>query len=78
MKDFDFDGTYFVINSYTMTMSVKGDLIEKSVAGNKLTVEMIKLIQNAPKGAKIYFENIKAVGPDGKTRTLSSIILKLI
>jgi len=78
MKDFDFDGAYFVITSYTMTMNAKGDLIEKNVVGNKLTAEMIKLIQNSPKGSKIYFENIKAVGPDGKTRTLSSIILKLI
>jgi hypothetical protein len=78
MKDFEFDEAYFVISSYTMTMNVTGDLIEKNATGNKLTTDMINIIQKAPKGTKIYFENIKVVGPDGKTRTLSSIIIKLI
>lgn len=77
MQNFDFD-LFFTITSFTMIMNVKGDLIEKYATGNKFTVEMIKLINAGAKGTKIYFEDIKAVGPDGKTRALNSINLKII
>jgi gliding motility-associated protein GldM len=77
MENFDFE-LFFTITSFTMSMNVKGDLIEKIATGNKLTAEMIKLINSGTKGTKIYFENIKAVGPDGNTRTLSPINLKII
>jgi gliding motility-associated protein GldM len=77
MKDFDFE-LFFTITSFTMSINVKGDLIEKSATGNKLTAEMIFLINQAQKGSKIYFEDIKAVGPDGKIRTLSPVNLKVI
>jgi gliding motility-associated protein GldM len=77
MKDFDFE-LFFTITSFTFSMNVKGDLIEKVAVGNKLTADMIKLINAAPKGTKIYIEDIKATGPDGMTRTLSSLILKII
>ncbi|MFH0864798.1 MAG: GldM family protein, partial [Bacteroidota bacterium] len=59
-------------------MNVKGDLIEKTTTGNKLTADMIKLINAGTKGTKVYLESIKAVGPDGSTRTLSPINLKLL
>jgi gliding motility-associated protein GldM len=77
MKDFDFE-LYFTITSFTLTMNVKGDLIEKAATGNKLTADMIKLIQSGTKGTKIYLEDIKAVGPDKTTRSLASINLKLL
>lgn len=77
MKDFDFE-LYFTITSFTLTMNVKGDLIEKTTTGNKLTADMIKLINTGQKGTKIYLEDIKAVGPDKTTRSLSSINLKLM
>ncbi|MFH0866093.1 MAG: gliding motility protein GldM [Bacteroidota bacterium] len=77
MKDFDFE-LYFTITSFTMTMNVKGDLIEKYSTSNKLTAEMTKLISGGVKGTKIYFEDIKAVGPDKTTRTLAPINIKLL
>jgi hypothetical protein len=77
LQNFDFD-LNFVIISFTMTMNIKGDLIEKNAIGNKLTADMITMINAAATGTKIYFENIKAVGPDGSTRTLNSINLKLL
>lgn len=77
MEGFDFD-LNFVITSYTFAMNIKGDLIEKNVTGNKLSAEILIQIGNAAKGTKVYFENIKAIGPDGTTRSLSSINLKII
>lgn len=77
MKDFDFE-LYFTITSFTMTMNYKGDLIEKAGVGNKLTADMIALIQKGTKGTKIYLEDIKATGPDGTSRSLASINLKLL
>lgn len=77
MEGFDFD-LNFVVTGYTFTMNIKGDLLEKNVVGNKLTPEIQKMIQSAAKGTKVYFENIKAKGPDGSTRALSSISIKLI
>jgi gliding motility-associated protein GldM len=77
MKDFDFEGANFVITSFTMTMNVKGDLIEKNAVGNKLTTEMVTMIKAAANGTKVYLENIKAKGPDGSPRGLASINLKL-
>lgn len=77
MKDFDFEGANFVITSFTMTMNVKGDLIEKNAVGNRLTSEMTTMIKAAANGTKVYLENIKAKGPDGSPRSLASINLKL-
>lgn len=77
MENFDFD-LNFVIKSFTFTANVAGDLIEKPGSGNVLTAEMKKLIQAGNKGQKIFIEDIKAQGPDGSTRTLSPINLKLL
>ena len=77
LQNFDFDLS-FIITSFVMTMNIKGDLIEKYAVGNKLTADMITLISAAATGTKVYFENIKATCPDGTTRSLSSINLKII
>lgn len=76
MKDFDFN-LNFVIKSFTMTINLHGDLIEIQSPNNQLTSDMVKKLQSAPTGTKVYLENIKAAGPDGSYRTLSSINLKL-
>jgi gliding motility-associated protein GldM len=76
MKDFDFD-LHFIILSFTMTINLHGDLIEVQSTNNQLTSDMVKKLQSAPTGTKVYLENIKAKGPDGSFRTLSSINLKL-
>ena len=77
MKNFDFD-LNFVIRSFTFTVSVGGDLVEKSATGNILTAEMKRLIQASNKGQKVFIDDIKAVGPDGTTRKLAPVNLKLM
>jgi gliding motility-associated protein GldM len=77
MKDFDFEMT-FTITSFTMTINCGGDLIEYKSVGNKLSPSVISKIQKAAKGTKVYFEDIMVAGPDGVSRTLAPINLKLI
>ncbi len=75
-EGFDFD-LNFLITSFTLTITSAGDLIEKYGVGNKLTADMIAAINKAKLGTKVYIEDIKAKGPDGTTRNLASINLKL-
>ena len=60
-----------------LTINPQRDLITYKSSSNKLTPEMLAAIEKAATGTKVYFENIKAVGPDGKTRYLAPITLIL-
>jgi hypothetical protein len=60
-----------------LTINLHGDLIEVQSSNNQLTPDMVKKIQSAPSGTKVYLENIKAKGPDGSFRSLAPINLKL-
>lgn len=77
MENFDFD-LNFVITSYTFSMNVGGDIIEKPGYGNVLTADMKAMINNAKRGQKVYIEDIKAKGPDGTIRSIGTINLKIL
>jgi gliding motility-associated protein GldM len=72
---FDFDLKFFV-TSFTFTTEVSGDIITTKVMGNRLTPDLLKMIQNAKKNKRIWFEEINVKGPDGD-RTIASIGLKI-
>jgi hypothetical protein len=44
---------------------------------NRITSKQKELIGNLRAGQKLIIEKIKAVGPDGRTRELNPIILKI-
>jgi gliding motility-associated protein GldM len=75
-EDFDFDLT-FQVTEYKVVSIVGGFVRDVSVKGNRFTQEVRDFINGLNKGMPIYFEDIKAVGPDGSVRPLSSINLKL-
>ncbi len=75
MEDFVFDLKY-KITDYNISTTVNGMTKSASVKGSKLSTEAINIIKSAKSGTKVYFEDIKAEGPDGK-RELSTIVLKL-
>lgn len=77
LEDFLFDGVSFKVVSFTFSTTVNGLIKEEQCRGNKLNDGALSLVNTAKRGQKVYFENIKAVGPDGKTKTISSVILKL-
>ena len=72
---FDFDLKYIVV-SYNFVTDITGDIYEVKVQGNRLTPDIVRMITNAKKNKRIWFENITVKGPDGE-RTIASINLKI-
>jgi len=78
LENFDFDLT-FTVTSFTFLIgSQGGDIISTIVSGNIIPADVIKKIINAASGMRIYFEDIRAKGPDGTIRTLSPVNIKLL
>jgi gliding motility-associated protein GldM len=76
MRDFEFE-LFFEVKSFRMTTIVGGDGVSKRGNGNRLSEEMISMIQSARKGQKFFFENIQAEGPDKIPRSLNPISLEI-
>ncbi len=73
MENFDFE-LFFRVTSFKMTYIPRGkDLIEMDSNNNLITGGMKSALSNARPGDKVYFEYIRAVGPDGTTRQLSAV-----
>jgi gliding motility-associated protein GldM len=73
MENFDFE-LYFKVNKFRMTLIKKGrDPVELDAPSNLITPAMKAAISGSGPGAKVYFEYIKASGPDGTTRSLGSV-----
>ena len=73
LENFDFEA-YYKVTSFTMARFGKGrDPIYVRSKNNRITPEMVGVINKCRSGDKVYFENIKAKGPDGSTRSLSSV-----
>lgn len=76
LPDFAFELKYIVI-SYSYISTVEGHSIVIDVQGNLFTAPLISYLKSLDIGSKILFTNIKAKGPDGKTRNLMPIILEI-
>jgi gliding motility-associated protein GldM len=76
MKDFDFD-LKFNITGFSLAGTYKGNYVEKKARGARLTAEMKELVKDLPKGSTVILSNIIAKGPDGKTRNLGAMAIKL-
>jgi gliding motility-associated protein GldM len=67
----------FEIVSFTLTYQNEGNLYSETTLGSKFNQKMTDAINKMEDGRKIYFEDIKVKGPDGATRNLGSIAVKL-
>lgn len=77
LENFEFDMN-FTISSFTMSISVPGgDIQDDRSTSNRLTPNMIQMLQRARRGQRVWFENITAKGPDGSTRQLATIALRI-
>ncbi|MCB9045642.1 MAG: gliding motility protein GldM [Chitinophagales bacterium] len=81
LKNFDFD-TRFVVTSYEMSMipkrgELQGPFTEASPYLNK-NKDIIELIKRARPGDRVFFDDIRAKGPDGRVRKLNAITFLLI
>ncbi len=76
MPDFDFNLQY-QITGYTILYSdSRGDFEERSTTSN-LTPKQKDLISRLARGKNLIIKDITALGPDGKTKELSALILKI-
>ena len=72
---FDFD-LRFTVTSFTFVTEMAGDIITIKVQGNRLTPEIMKMVQDAKKNKRIWFEDINVRGPD-EERTIAGIGLRI-
>lgn len=76
LENFDFD-LKFTVKGFKVSAIIKGFEQSKISPSNIITPDQKQIIQNAEKGQRVFFEDIKAVGPDGSVRSLGSITFKL-
>lgn len=73
MKDFDFDLT-FKVESFTVSAKIGAYFVEERSTSNAISMQIKQnIFDKASKGTKIYFEDVKARGPDGRARSLGVI-----
>lgn len=76
MKDFDFDLS-FKVTSFSVSAQVGQYFLSEQVKGNRISQQVKQnIFSKVSKGSKVYFEDIKAVGPDGRPRNLG--VLKFV
>jgi gliding motility-associated protein GldM len=76
LPDFDFDLQYTVTN-FTILYSDKGSDYEELSTSSLLTPKQKDLIGRLTRGKNLIIKDIKALGPDGRTKELSPVILKI-
>jgi gliding motility-associated protein GldM len=74
IKDFPFDLKYSV-TSFTLTAdNAEGDIEEAPCTGNQWSPKAANMIKNLAPGRTVTVDDIRAVGPDGRTQKLPSLV----
>jgi gliding motility-associated protein GldM len=76
LPDFDFDLQYQVTGFTILYTDARGDFEAKSTSST-LTTQQKDLISKLTRGKNLIIKDITALGPDGKTKELSAIFLKI-
>jgi hypothetical protein len=76
MPDFDFNLQYQITGFTILFSDSRGDFEEKCTTSN-LTPKQKDLISRLTRGKNLIIKDITALGPDGKTKELSSLVLKI-
>jgi gliding motility-associated protein GldM len=71
LENFDFSANFSVI-SFEFGANIGGMYKTALVNGNKFDGAVTALLNQVKPGARIFFSDIKAKGPDGSTRTLNA------
>jgi len=77
MENFDFALTFNITGFNISTKSKDGFTIDKPSTGAGITSEQRSLLEGVKRGQKLYFEDIKAVGPDKTVRELGTLMFKV-
>jgi gliding motility-associated protein GldM len=76
LQDFDFDLRYQV-TGFTVLFNDRGMDYEEISNSSNLTPKQKDLISRLTRGKNLIIKDIKALGPDGKTKDLQAILLKI-
>lgn len=76
MENFDFD-LRFKVTSFRVSINDKGYVIDQDSKNNLFTSAQKALFNRLKRNSQVIIQEIKAVGPDGKPRKLSPIVLKI-
>ena len=77
MVNFDFD-VNVTVTGFSMIFIRDGQVIEKKSSNNRVTDSMKQNMKKVGKGQKVYLEKIKVKMPDGTTRQVANISLKVV
>ena len=77
MDNFDFD-IRVSVSSFVFSTTKSGIVQEFPIRGNKLDARCKAMIAKAKKNQKFFIEKVKVKMPDGTTRQLAPLILKVI
>ncbi len=77
VKDFPFELQYRVTGFTVVGDTPDGDIVEAVCTGNTWSPQARTLINNLRPGALITIENIRATGPDGRSRKLPSLLYNI-
>lgn len=75
LEGFDFDAKFSVTRFSLIIAKPRADAVVLQTSGNTLSPAMRSAIAGIGPGARVIFDNIIAVGPDGSQRALNSIAL---
>ena len=74
IKDFPLDIKY-TVTTFTITMdNADGDIIEAVCQGNTWSPAALNIIRGAAPGRMLTVDNIRAVGPDNKSRKIPGLV----
>jgi len=76
LPDFDFDLQY-TVTGFTVLYSDKGSDFEETSNNSSLTAKQKDLIGRLTRGKNLIIKDIKALGPDGRTKELLPVVLKI-
>ena len=76
MENFEFDLT-FRVTEFTVLVVVQGFVTPASSNSARFTDKQKSLIESLGRGAPVFIQDIKAVGPDGTVRPLNTISFKI-
>jgi gliding motility-associated protein GldM len=73
---FEFD-LEFTVTGFTLATYIQGFYQELPATGGTFTSGQREVLRNLNPGAKLYLNDVMAVGPDGSTRNLGTVFIKV-
>ena len=73
LEDFLFDNVRYKIISFKISFAEGGSINEFKCTSNEISAAAITKIKTVKPDTKVFFEDIKAIGPDGTERMLDAL-----